>query len=73
MLTHIASQNLVNIGPGNGLVPDAVTCTNVDLSSKGLSGTQVRIISLDILKISIFNTMCWKILNYIIISQVPMC
>ena len=62
----MASQNLVNICSGNGLLPDkwqhlVITWTNVDLSSMRSYGIGSRVISQEMLIISI-RDMCLKII-----------
>ena len=51
----------VNIGSGNGLLPDgAITWTDVDLSSVGFCGMQLWTISQEVLK-NLIRNMNWKI------------
>ena len=42
---HMALQNLANIGSGNGLMPEGITGTNVDLSLVSYCGILLRAIS----------------------------
>ena len=58
----MAPQNLVNIGSGNGWRHQAITLTNVDLSSVRFCGIHLMSISQEMLKIS-FLDMSVKITN----------
>ena len=56
----IGWQIWVNIGSGNGLLPSAITWTNVDLSSKVFFGITLREISQE----ALMNFLCVQRLHF---------